>query len=160
MLIISSKVTFFLMGNCYFCKLLRKILKMKKIVFAVVVCLSLVLGACKQEPVVTKYTIGCMAYQYGSVEGSDWQAIEKYFKENVCFNESVEFESASLSENDAQARNYFQEQMAKIDIPYLSSLLKDPDFFVYGIATVNADGSYRTVASAKFTASGVSDYTE
>ncbi len=133
---------------------------MKKIVFAVVVCLSLVLGACKQDPVVTKYTIGCLAYQYGSVEGSDWQAIEKYFKENVDFNGNVEFESASLSENDAQARSYYQEQMAKIDVAYVCSMLKEPDFYVYGIATVNADGTYRTVAGTKFTASGASSYSE
>lgn len=160
MLIISSKVTIFLKGNCYFCKLLHKILKMKKIVFAVVVCLSLVLTACKHEPVVTKYTIGCLAYQYGSVEGSDWQAIEQYFKENVDFNKNVEFESASLSENDAQARKYYQGQMAKIDVEHVCSMLKEPDFYVYGIETVNADGTYRIVAATKFTASGASDYTK
>jgi len=160
MLIISSKVTIFLKGNCYFCKLLHKILKMKKIVFAVVVCLSLVLTACKHEPVVTKYTIGCLANQYGAAEASDWQALVNYFEEKVDLNKIVEFESASLSENDAQAKNYYKEQMAKIDTAYVCSMLKEPDFYVYGIETVNADGTYRIVAATKFTASGASDYTK
>lgn len=133
---------------------------MKKVVFAVVVCLSVVLCACKQEPMITKYTIGCLAYQTGSAEGSNWKAIENYLDETVDFNKRVEFEGASLSENDAQARNYFQEQMAKIDIAHVSSMLKSPDYYVYGIATVNADGTYRYIAATKFTASGASDYTE
>jgi len=133
---------------------------MKKIVFVVVVCLSVVLCACKQEPVITKYTIGCLEFQRGSAEGSNWKAIENYFAENVDFNKRVEFEGASLSENDAQARNYYNEQIAKIDQEQVCSMLKEPDYYVYGIATVNADGTYRYIAAMKFTASGASDYTE
>lgn len=160
MLIISSEVTFFLKGNCYFCKLLQKELKMKKVVFAVVVCLSLVLGACKHETVTTKYTIGCLGYQYGSLEEPNWQAIESYFSENVDFNKIVEFEGESLAENDVQAKNYYNEQIAKIDQAYVCSLLEGSDFYIYGIATMGADSSYRNVAAMKFTTSGASDFTE
>lgn len=148
------------MGNYYFCKLIYKLFNMKKVVFAVVVCLSLILGACKHETVTTKYTIGCLGYQYGSMEESDWKAIENYFSENVDFNKNVEFEGESLAENDVQAKNYYNEQIAKIDPEYVSSMLKGSDFYVYGISTLNADGSYRNIAAMKFTAGGASDFTK
>ena len=129
---------------------------MKKIVFVVVVFLSVVLCACKQEPVITKYTIGCLEY-YGS---SNWETIQNYLAGRVDLNKVVEFEGASLSENDAQAKNYYKEQLAKIDQEQVCSMLKEPDYYVYGIKTVNADGTYRYIAATKFTASGASDYTE
>lgn len=129
---------------------------MKKIVFVIVVCLSVVLCACKQEPVITKYTIGCFEY-YGS---SNWNEIQNYLAGKVDFNKIVEFEGASLSQNDAQARNYYNEQIAKIDKEHVCSMLKESDYYVYGIKTVNADSTYRYIAATKFTASGASDYTE
>lgn len=143
-------------GNCYFCKLFQISKNMKKVVFAVVVCLSLMLSACKHK-VETTYTIGCLGFQYTNIEDSDWQAIDEYLKANVDYNKQVTFEGVSLSENDAQARSYFYEQESKLDEEYICSKLKGMDFYIYGIATLNADGSYRNVAGKKFTAIGSQD---
>jgi hypothetical protein len=134
-----------------------KISDMRKVVYAFVVCLTLVLGACKNK-VTTDYTIGCLGYQIGSLEGSDWTAIENYFKSTVEFNKIVSFESNSLSQNDALARDYFDTEMAKVDQEYVCSLLKESDYYVYGIATLNAGGEYRIVKAVKFMNSGTSPY--
>ena len=49
---------------------------MKKVLFAIVVCLSMVLTGCKDKTISTTYTIGCLEYQYGSVQGSEWNALQ------------------------------------------------------------------------------------
>ena len=133
---------------------------MKKIIFAAIVCLSVVLGACKHNNVTTQYTIGCLGYQYGSVEGSDWQILENYFKTNVEFNKVVSFEGKSLADNDKQAREFFDEQMAKIDPAYVCTLLGGTDYYIYGIATLNAGGDYRYIKAMKFQPDGAVDVTE
>ena len=99
---------------------------MKKIVVVAIACLSLVFGACKNN-VTTQYTIGCLGYQYGSMEGSEWQAVEDYFKANVEYNTIVTFEGKSLAENDKQARDFYAEQMAKIDTAYVCTLISGTD---------------------------------
>lgn len=126
---------------------------MRKVVFAFVICLSVVLGACKHT-VVTEYTIGCLSTQMGSIEGSNWDGITNYFNENVEYNKIVSFEGNSVSENDTQAKQFFEKQMEKVDQEYVCSMLNEPDYIIYGIKTINADGTYRTIAATKFTASG------
>lgn len=132
---------------------------MRKIIFAAIICLSVVLGACKHN-VTTQYTIGCLGYQYGSIEGSDWQTLENYFKTNVEFNKVVSFEGKSLAENDKQAREFFDEQMTKIDQAYVCTLLGGTDYYIYGIATLNAGGDYRYVKAMKFQPDGATEVTE
>jgi predicted aldo/keto reductase-like oxidoreductase len=132
---------------------------MKKIVFAAIIFLSVVLGACKHN-VSTQYTIGCLGYQYGTVEESDWQALEDYFKTHVEFNKVVTFEGNSLAENDKQARELFDEQMAKIDADYVCTLLGGTDYYIYGIATLNAGGDYRYVKAMKFAPDGATEVTD
>jgi hypothetical protein len=133
-----------------------KIPTMRKFVFAAIICLSVVLGACKHN-VTTEYTIGCLGYQYGSVEGSDWQDLEDYFKTHVEFNKVVTFEGNSLAENDKQARELYDEQMSKIDAEYVCTLLNGTDYYIYGIATLNAGGDYRYVKAMKFEAQGAEE---
>lgn len=132
---------------------------MKKIVFVAIAVLALCLGGCKDH-VTTTYTIGCLEYQNGSTQGTDFQAIVDYFQTHVDYNNRVSFEGVSLAENDAQARKYFDEQMAKIDTAYVCSLLGGSDYFVYGIATLNAGGDYRYVKATKFTQGGAVEVTE
>ena len=143
---------------CYFCHLNPKVFVMRKIVFVAIVCLSVVLGACKHS-VTTQYTIGCLGYQYGNLNpnGSDWTEHESYLKSNVKYNQLVSFEGNSLSENDKQARQLFNEQWAKIDTAYVCGLLFGSDYFIYGIATLNAGGDYRRIEAKKFTHNGVED---
>ena len=123
---------------CYFCHLNPKVFVMRKIVFVAIVCLSVVLGACKHS-VTTQYTIGCLGYQYGNLNpnGSDWAELESYFKSNV--------------------KQLFNEQWAKIDTAYVCGLLFGSDYFIYGIATLNAGGDYRRIEAKKFTHNGVED---
>lgn len=144
---------------CYFCGLNPKSLTMRKIVFAAIICLSVVLGACDQK-VTTQYTIGCLGYQSGSLEGSDWQVLENYFKSNVEFNKVVTFEGKSLAENDKQARDFYDEQMAKIDTAYVCTLLGGTDYYIYGIATLNAGGDYRYIKAMKFQSDGATEMTK
>lgn len=143
----------------YFCELNPNIPTMRKIVFAAIVCLSVVLGACNQK-VTTQYTIGCVGYQSGSLEGSDWQAVEDYFKTNVEFNKVVSFEGRSLAETDKQARDFYDGQIAKVDTAYVCTLLGGTDYYIYGIATLNAGGNYRYVKAMKFQSSGVTEILE
>ena len=132
---------------------------MKKIVFVAIVCLSVMLGACHRN-VTTQYTIGCLGYQHGTAEGSQWQAVEEHFRSNAEYNKIVEFEGTSLSENDRQARQYFDEQIVNIDKDYVCSLLVGSDFFIYGIATPNAGGDYRFVKAVKFSPDGATEIME
>ena len=132
---------------------------MKKIVFVAITFLALCLGGCKDR-ITTTYTIGCLEYQYGAAGDTQWQALEDYFKSNVEYNKLVSFEGVSLAENDAKARELYDEQMTKIDVPYVCSLLGGSDYFVYGIATLNAGGDYRYVKATKFTQGGAVEVTE
>lgn len=136
---------------------------MKKVVFAVVVCVSLILGACKDKTetdIETRYTIGCLGYQYTNIQNSDWQAIESYLDSNVAFNKQITFVGKSLSGNDAQAKLYYDEQMAKLDDDYICSLINGTDYYIYGIATLNSNGLYRFVGAKKYTAVGCQDVSD
>lgn len=132
---------------------------MKKIVFVALAVIALCLEGCKDK-VTTQYTIGCLGYQNSSMGTTEWQVLESYFKSHVDYNQLVSFEGVSLAENDAQARAYYDEQMAKIDIPYVCTLLSGSDYFIYGIATLNASGDYRVVKAMKFMPGGATEVTE
>lgn len=135
-------------------------LKMKKIVFVAIAVVALCLGGCKDKKITTQYTLGCLGYQYGSVEGSSWEDIESYFKSQVDYNKIVEFEGLSVAENDAQAIAYFDEQMAKIDTAYVCAMFSGSDYLIYGIATLYASGAYRFVKAIKFQKDGIVDVSE
>ena len=132
---------------------------MKKIVFVAIAVLALFLGGCKDR-VTTTYTIGCLEYQHNSIGSTQWQVLENYFKTHVDYNNLVSFEGGSLAENDVSARKYFDEQMAKIDVPYVCTLLEGTDYFVYGIATLNSGGDYRYVKAMKFSQGGAVEVSE
>ena len=134
---------------------------MKKIVFVTIAVLALCLGGCKEEKVTTQYTIGCLGYQTGSPDNSNWgEAVNQYFQSHVDYNKIVEFEGKSSAENDAQAVKYFDEQMAKIDTAYVCSMFSGSDYFIYGIATLYASGNYRFVKALKFQEGGAVEVTE
>ncbi len=130
---------------------------MKKIVFVAILGVALLFGGCNKKLVSTQYTIGCLGYQYGSVEGSDWEELQSYFSSHVEYNKLITFESKTLAENDAKATQYFDEQVKKLDTGYICSLLNDLDYFEYGIATLNIDGSYRYVRLVRFEESGMTE---
>ena len=129
---------------------------MKRKVYIAVACLALIFAACT-EKVSTQYTIGCLGHQSGSVEASQWQELERYFADNVEYNKLVTFEGTSLAENDAQAKSLCNSQLAKIDTAYVCGLLKSSDYFIYGIATLNASGTYRFVKAMKFHSGGTEE---
>ncbi|MCR4878574.1 MAG: hypothetical protein K5901_04600 [Bacteroidales bacterium] len=133
---------------------------MKKAIFMVVVSLALVFTACKDKKVTTQYTIGNLGYQSGSVQGSQWTELQDYFGKTVEYNKIVEFEGKSLAENDAQAREFCQKEIEKIDTAYVCSLLVSSDFFIYGIATLNASGEYRIVKALKFSEDGTEEVSD
>ena len=130
---------------------------MKKIVLVFIVGASLLFGGCRHETFTTQYTIGCLGYQYGSVQGSDWDELLSYFSTNVEYNKLVTFESTSLAENDAKAKQLLNEQLEKIDAVYVCSLLHSSDYFDYGIATLNASGSYRYIKVIRFSENGTQE---
>lgn len=130
---------------------------MKKIVLIFIVGAALLFGGCRHETFTTQYTIGCLGYQYGSVQGSDWDELQSYFSTHVEFNKLVTFESTSLAENDAKAKQLLNEQLEKIDAAYVCSLLHSSDYFDYGIATLNASGSYRYIKAIRFRESGTQE---
>lgn len=128
---------------------------MKKVIIAVVVCMSLFMGACKDKLVSTTYTIGCLGYQYSAVNPpSDLQAIEDYMFSTVTYNKLVTFENKTVTENDAEASAYFDMQMAKVDTAYVCSLMAGNDYYIYGIATQNTDGTLRYIKAMKFSENG------
>ena len=130
---------------------------MKKIVFVFIVGAALLFGGCRHETFTTQYTIGCLGYQYGSAQGSDWDELISYFTTNVEYNKLVTFESTSLAENDAKAKQLLNEQLEKIDAAYVCSLLHSSDYFDYGIATLNAGGSYRNIKVVRFSENGAQE---
>ena len=121
-----------------------------------VVSLALLFSACTQK-VSTQYTVGCLGLQASSAGGSQWQDIERYFADHVEYNKLVTFEGTSLAENDAQAKSFCNSQLAKVDTAYVCGLLDGSDYFIYGIATLNASGSYRFIKTMKFTTDGAVD---
>lgn len=133
---------------------------MKRIVFVAIAVAALCLGGCKEKNVTVQYTIGCLGYQYGSLETSNWENIESYFKSQVDYNKIVEFEGKSSSECDTQAKQYFDEQMVKIDTGYVCEQISGTDYFIYGIATLYASGNYRFVKAIKFQGSGITEVTQ
>ena len=126
---------------------------MKKIVFVVIVGVALLFVGCKKT-ITTQYTIGCLGYQYGSVLVSDMEGLQSYFSSHVEYNKLITFESTSLAENDAKARQYFDEQIKKIDTAYVCSLLNNSDYFDYGIATQTKHGEYQYIKVMRFEANG------
>ena len=126
---------------------------MKKIVFVVIVGVALLFVGCKKT-ITTQYTIGCLGYQYGSVQASDMEELQSYFSSHVEYNKLITFESTSLAENDAKARQYFDEQIKKIDTAYVCSLLNNSDYFDYGIATQTKHGEYQYIKVMRFEANG------
>jgi len=139
---------------------IQKCTIMKKVVFVAIALLTLCLTGCKDMTVSTQYTIGCLGFESGAIESSDWDAIEDYFKSHVAYNEKVTYEGRSQSDNDGMARQYYDEQMAKIDTSYVCTLLANTDSFVYGIATLNASGTYRKVKAMTFRHDGVVEESE
>lgn len=149
------------MDLCYFCGLkYENCLNMKKIVFVAIAVAALCLGGCKDKKITTQYTIGCLGYQFGSPDESNWEAVDLYFQSHVDYNKIVEFEGISLAENDAQARAYYDEQMVKVDTAYVCSMLTGSDYFIYGIATLNASGDYRYIKAMKFQEGGAVEVTQ
>ena len=126
---------------------------MKKIVFVIIVGVALLFVGCKKT-ITTQYTIGCLGYQYGSVQVSDMEGLQSYFSSHVEYNKLITFESTSLAENDAKARQYFDEQIKKIDTAYVCSLLNNSDYFDYGIATQTKHGEYQYIKVMRFEANG------
>lgn len=129
---------------------------MRKIIFVAIVGVALLLGGCKRELITTQYSIGCQGYQYGSVHSTpeEWDNLQSYFSTHVDYNKLVTFESTSLAENDAKARAYFDEQIQKIEVDSVCSLLHDQDYFDYGIATHTAHGDYQMIKAMRFNSSG------
>lgn len=130
---------------------------MKNIVFFAIILLTFCLGGCKDKTVTTQYTIGCLGFEYGELSGSDLTEIESYLESHVEYNKLVSFEGLSLAENDAQARKLYYEQMEKVDVEHVCSLLNETDYFIYGIATLNASGDYRFVKATRFRSSGAEE---
>lgn len=88
---------------------------MKKVVFAIIICTSLFLGACKEKTVTTKYSIGCLGFSANSADPSDWTTIENYFSSTVTFNTTVTFENTSEAQNDKEAKDLYNAQIKKLD---------------------------------------------
>lgn len=132
---------------------------MKKIIFSIIVGAALIFGGCEKKMVSTQYTIGCLGYQINPIHGSDWEEVETYFSSHVKYNKLVTFESASLAENDAKARQLLDEQLKLIDTEYVCSLIKGEDYFDYGIATINAGGEYKYIKVVRFNENGVNELT-
>ena len=127
---------------------------MKKIALFAIVCATLLLGGCHHEIFEVDYSIGCIGFQYGSVQGSDWENLETYFENNVDYNKVVTFEGKSIAEADKKAKKYFNEQIEKIDAKYVCSLLHSTDYFDYGIKTPIASGGYRYVKVMRYEENG------
>ena len=133
---------------------------MKKVIIVAMTLLAFCFGGCKEKTVSTQYTIGCLEHVTSGDSESQWEELVSYFQSHVVYNDLVTFEGISLAENDAQARQYFDEQIAKIDKAYICSLISSTDYFVYGIATMNASGTYRYVKAMKFWAEGTEEIME
>lgn len=133
---------------------------MKKVVFAIIICTSLFLGACKEKTVTTKYSIGCLGFSANSADPSDWTTIENYFSSTVTFNTTVTFENTSEAQNDKEAKDLYNAQIKKLDSEYVCSLLKEPDFYIYGIYTLNPDGTHRILGALRFDHDGTSEVTQ
>lgn len=132
---------------------------MKRVVIAIIVCTSLFLISCKEKTITTNYSIGCIGFQSGSVDGTDWSAVESYFSSHVAYNKTVSFEGNSQSENDAQALKYYNDQIEKLDTAYVCSLINGSDYFIYGIQTLAADGTYKVIGALQFQHEGTSEPT-
>lgn len=133
---------------------------MKKVIFAIIICASMFLGACKEETVTTQYSIGCIGFSANSANPSDWETLENYFASTVSYNTTITYENNSKSENDKKAKDFYNEQLNKLNTEYVCSLLKEPDYFIYGIYTLNADGSHRILGALRFDPDGTSEVTQ
>jgi len=130
---------------------------MKKVVLAIIICTSVILGACKEKTVITQYSIGNLGCNQNSWNPSDWETLENYFSSTVTYNKTMSFESSSEAENDFEARSFYNDQIKKLDTEYVCSLLKETDYFIYGIYRLNPDGSHHIVSAMRFDHNGVSE---
>lgn len=126
---------------------------MKKIL---VICLSvtmLLLTGCKKD-VTTYYTIGCINYS-ASDQNTDWDGLQNYMKRTVKYNSLLAFTSKSEQDNDLQAKDYFDEQLEKLNEDSVSHFFNNKDYMIYAIATTNADKTYNIVKGVKLSAEGI-----
>ena len=91
---------------------------------------------------------------------SQWATLEDYLASTVTLNKTVSFENTSEAQNDKEAKDLYNEQIKKLDTEYVCSLLKDPDYYIYGIYTLNPDGTQRIVGAMRFEQNGASEVTQ
>lgn len=133
---------------------------MKKGIYLVILTISILLFSCGKKEITTQYSIGCIGFSTSQLSDSQWQQLEDYLNSVVSYNKVINFESKSISENDKKAADYFATQMESIDAEKLCSYIVEPDYFIYGIRTLNSNGSYRIIKAVKFYSESYEDYSE
>lgn len=122
---------------------------MKKLFSICLIFCAVLLTGCQPKNITTVYSIGCLDFNVSA--SSDVNGFTEYMKSTVDYNHTLQFTGFTIEENDAQAKNYFNEQLAKIDADSACSFLYGNEFIVYGI---NRSDEERTRIIGKVTYSG------
>lgn len=133
---------------------------MKKGIYLVILTISVLLFSCGKKEITTQYSIGCLGFSTSYLSDSQWQQLEDYLTSVASYNKVINFESKTISENDKKAADFFATQMESIDAGKVCSYIEEPDYFIYGIRTLNSDGSYRIIKAVKFDSESHEDYKE
>ncbi len=126
---------------------------MKRILTLCLIFTAVLLTGCKKETITTTYTIGCIGYNTSSA--SDWTGFEEYMSSVTTYNQLVSFINTSLAENDTEAAEFFNAEVAKVNTATACSFIGNEDYLVYGIARQAADGEITTIQSVTFTSNGI-----
>lgn len=125
---------------------------MKKIFSTCLVLCVILLTGCKPETITTIYSIGCLDFNVSA--NSDVNGFTEYMKSVVNYNNTLQFNSSSIEENDVQARDYFNEQVAKINADTACSYLYGSEFIEYGIKRSD-DETTKIIGKITFSGNGV-----
>jgi len=121
---------------------------------AAMCCAVLAFGfsSCQKETIQVVYSVGFSA-ENQRASGDDFYNLCLYFQEKgipYSGDEAIlRFEGKSVDECDAQALDFYNKQIAKLNNDEIAALIKYPDSFYVDyhlVAAANKDGGYRILA--------------
>lgn len=106
---------------------------MKKLLTFCLIILTLGFTGCRPKSFTSYYSIGCLGYS--GFMNSDWVGFQHYMDSLTTYNTMVSFSNPTLEDNNTQAINFFDGELAKIKESEVCTFIANGDCVIYGIGS-------------------------